>query len=68
MSGQTMNYRKYYDYLKTMPEPVMPSQLPEIKINLKTAAQVAKKHNVCYAKLSDREKEKFLEEVKLTES
>jgi hypothetical protein len=61
-----MNYSKYYDYLKTMQEPIMPSQLPKIKIDLRAAARVAKKNNVCYAKLSDSEKEDFLKEMKRT--
>jgi hypothetical protein len=59
-----MNYRKYYEYLKTMPEPIMPSQLPKIKINLKEAAKVAKMNNICFANLNESEKEKFLKEIK----
>lgn len=31
MSGLTKNYKIYNEYLKTMPEPVMPSQLPKKK-------------------------------------
>lgn len=64
MSGQTMNYSKYYEYLKTMPEPIMPSQLPKIKINLKEAAKLAKTNNICFSNLNESEKEKFLMEIK----
>ena len=31
MSGLTKNYKAYNEYLKTMPEPIMPSQLPKRK-------------------------------------
>jgi hypothetical protein len=64
MSGQTMNYKKYYEYLKTMQEPIMPSQLPKIKINLSTVSKLAKERNICFAKLSETEKNDFLNNIK----
>jgi hypothetical protein len=63
MSGQTMNYKKYYDYLKTMPEPIMPSQLPKIKINFSTISKFAKEHNICFANLSESEKADFINNI-----
>jgi hypothetical protein len=59
-----MNYKKYYDYLKTMPEPIMPSQLPKIKIKLSEISKLAKEHNVCLTDLSESEKTDFLNKVR----
>jgi hypothetical protein len=59
-----MNYKKYYDYLKTMPEPVMPSQLPKIKINLSAVSKFAKENNVCFADFSESEKVDFINKIK----
>jgi hypothetical protein len=64
MSGQTMNYKKYYDYLKTMQEPIMPSQMPKIKINLSAVSKLAKERNICFADLSETEKTDFLNNIK----
>ena len=56
MSGQTMNYIKYYNHLKTMPEPVMPSELPKKKFDLRKAAQYIKEHNLSVTTMTESEK------------
>ena len=63
MSGLTKNYKAYNDYLRTMPEPIMPSQLPKRKINFSAIAKYAKEHNICVAKLSPEEKELLVRKV-----
>ena len=63
MNGQTMNYKKYFEYLKTMPEPIMPSQLPKRKMNLPLIAKYAKEHNICFADMSEDEKEDIISKI-----
>lgn len=41
MSGRMMNYRKYYESLEKMNDPVMPSQLPPMP-NMKNVSAYAK--------------------------
>lgn len=63
MSGLTKNYKAYNEYLKVMPEPIMPSQLPKRKINLSAISKYAKENNICVAKLSTEEKEQRIQNV-----
>lgn len=63
MSGQTMNYKKYYNHLKTMPEPVMPSELPKNKFDLRNVAKYIKEHNISVATMTEGEKEKLLKKI-----
>ena len=65
MNGQTMNYKKYFEYLSTMPEPIMPSKLPKERLNLREIAKYAKEHKVCFAGMSEEEKQKILKTEKL---
>ena len=46
------NYKAYNEYLKTMPEPIMPSQLPKRKINLSAISKYAKENHIRVADLS----------------
>jgi len=57
MSGQTMNYKKYYSHLKTMPEPVMPSELPKKRFDLRGVAKYIKEHNLSVATMTENEQE-----------
>lgn len=63
MSGQTKNFKAYKAYLKTMPEPIMPSQLPKKRINFSAISRYAKEHNICVAELSKEEKDRLVESV-----
>lgn len=63
MSGQTMSYKKYNEYVKTMPAPVMPSELPKRKINFSAIVQYAKENQICVAALSGEEKERLIETI-----
>lgn len=63
MNRQTMNYKKYHQYLKTMPAPIMPSELPKCKMNLSAIAKYAKDNNLNIASLSNSEKKQIIETV-----
>ena len=45
MSGlmRKFNYEEYYKQLETMPDPIMASDLPKVKLNLKGIRNYAKK-------------------------
>lgn len=64
MNGQTMNYSNYFNYVKTMEDPIMPSQLPKRKLNLSAIARYAKQHKICFADMSEEEKETILNKIK----
>ena len=59
MNGLTrkFDYARYYKQLETMPEPIMASELPKVKLDLKGVRQYAKEK----ASLTDAEKQLFME-------
>lgn len=63
MNGQMrkFDYAKYYKQLETMPEPIMASELPKVKLNLKGVRQYAREKGVPIASLTDAEKKLFIE-------
>ncbi|MDE6747702.1 MAG: hypothetical protein K2K21_01365 [Lachnospiraceae bacterium] len=63
MSGlmRKFNYEQYYKQLETMPEPIMASELPKVKLNLKGIRDYAQKKGVSIASLSDAEKQLFIQ-------
>lgn len=63
MNGQMrkFNFEKYYEQLENMPEPIMASELPKVKINLRGVREYARKKGVTVASLSDEEKYLFME-------
>lgn len=63
MSGQMrkFNYERYYKQIETMPEPIMASELPKVKLNLKGIRQYAREKGVPIASLTDVEKKQFIE-------
>lgn len=63
MSGLMMNYKKYYDYVNTMTPPVMPSELPKVKIRLRDMAAYARKKGIKVTELTEEEKNSFIENV-----
>ena len=63
MNGLTKNYKKYNEYLKNMPEPILPSQLPKKKINFSAIVKYAKKNNIKIAELSGEEKELLIKKI-----
>lgn len=63
MSGLMMNYNKYYEQLRNMPEPVLPSQLPKIKVNLSALSNYARQKGIPVSQLSEEEKALFISKV-----
>lgn len=63
MNGQMrkFNFEKYYEQLGNMSEPIMASELPKVKINLRGVREYARKKGVIVASLSDEEKYLFME-------
>ena len=54
------NYEEYYKQLETMPDPIMASELPKVKLNLKGIRDYAQKKGVSISSLSDAEKQLFI--------
>lgn len=67
MSGpmRKFNYEEYYKQLETMPDPIMASDLPKVKLNLKGIRDYARKKGVSIASLSDSEKQLFIKSMSL---
>lgn len=62
MSGQMRryNFEKYNEQLRSMPEPIMMSELPKVKLNLRGIREYARKKGVPIASLTDEEKKLFI--------
>lgn len=54
------DYERYFEQLKTMPEPIMMSELPKVKLNLKGIREYAKNKGVAIASLTEEEKQLFI--------
>lgn len=52
--------RKSRERAKSMPEPIMMSELPKVKLNLRGIREYARKKGVSIASLSDEEKQLFI--------
>ena len=59
MNGQRMRYKKS---VAKMPEPVLLSQCPEIKLDLRGLMECAKEKGVRVIKLTEKEKAAFIRE------
>ena len=51
---------RYKESLKNTPKPIMPSQISNIKIDLKGLLAYAKSKNISPAQLSDAERNQFI--------
>lgn len=54
------DYKRYFDQFRTMPEPIMMSELPKVKLNLKGIREYAKNKGVAMASLSKEEKQLYI--------
>lgn len=54
------DYERYFEQIKTMPEPVMVSELPKVKLDLRGIREYAKSKGVAIASLSEEEKRLFI--------
>ncbi len=60
MNGPMLNSnQRYQESLRNMSSPVMFSQLPKVKMNLKGLSQYAKEKGVSVAELTEEEKNQF---------
>ena len=55
-----INTEKYNEQMKSIPEPIMMSELPKVKLNLKGVREYARKKGVLIAGLTDEEKQIFI--------
>ncbi len=62
MSGQMrkFNFDAYNKQVENMPEPILGSQLPKVKLNLNGIREYAKSKGVTIASLSETEKKMFM--------
>jgi hypothetical protein len=56
------NFDAYYKQLETMQQPIMASELPKIKLNLRGIRDYARNRGVSVASLTDEEKKLFIKE------
>lgn len=56
------DYTRYVEQLKTMSEPVMASELPKVKLDLKGIREYAREKGVPIASLTNEEKRMFIAE------
>ena len=61
---QIMDLKKYNEYVKTMLEPVLPSQLPKISVDWSAMVRYVKEQNIIIGDLSDDEKQRLLDMFK----
>lgn len=63
MSGQMRkyNFSQYYKQLESMSEPILASELPKVKLNLRGIRDYAKNKGVTVSSLSDAEKKMFMQ-------
>lgn len=57
-----INYEKYYEDIKNMPEPIQPSQLPQMKIDFKGMVAYAKEQGVTLGDLPEEERDSILKQ------
>lgn len=60
MNGQMLSSKKYEMSLERMMEPILPSQLPKIKMDLAGLSRYAKEKGISLSELTDEEKGRFL--------
>lgn len=54
------DYQKYFEQIRTMPEPIMVSELPKVKLNLKGIREYAESKGVAIANVTEKEKRLFI--------
>ncbi len=54
------DYKRYFEQIKKTPEPIMTSELPKVKLNLKGIREYAKSKGSTIANLTEEEKQFFI--------
>lgn len=60
MNGQMLNSKRYAESLARMSQPIMPSQLPKIKMDLAGLSRYAREKGVSLCELTEQEKSRFV--------
>lgn len=60
MNGQMLSSKRYDMSLKDMMGPVLPSQLPKIKMDLAGLSRYAKEKGISLSQLTEEEKRRFI--------
>lgn len=56
------DYQKYFEQIRTMPEPIMMSELSKVKLDLRGSRDYAKSKGVTIASLTEEEKQCFIKQ------
>ncbi len=62
MNGLMPDSKKYNESLSKTPGPIMPNQLPKVKMDLAGLSRYQKKTGKSLSEMSDKEKNRFLSE------
>lgn len=54
------DYERYFEQIKTMPEPIMISELPKVRLDLKGIREYAKDKGIEIASLTEEEKQIYI--------
>lgn len=54
------DYQRYFEQIRTMPEPIMMSALPKVKLDLRGSRDYAKSKGIAIASLTEKEKQRFI--------
>ena len=54
------DYERYFEQIKTMPEPIMVGELPKVKLDLRGIREYAKNKGVAIASLTEEVKQLFI--------
>lgn len=54
------DYERYFEQIKTMPEPIMISELPKVKLDLKGIREYAKDKRIDIASLTEEERQIYI--------
>lgn len=54
------DYQRYFEQIRTMPEPIMMSALPKVKLDLWGSRDYAKSKGIAIASLTEKEKQRFI--------
>ncbi len=54
------DYQRYFEQIRTMPEPIMMSELPKVKLDLRGIREYAKSRSGAIANVTEKEKQLFI--------
>lgn len=57
---RNFDYKRYFEQIRMMPEPIMMSELPKVKLDLRGVREYAKSKGVAIVSLTEKEKHPFI--------